>query len=79
MCKQYYPSDLALCDDLVTKFAKIFFVRYKLQLVATARNDGDITFTLSNGGKLAMYSNKPYISKIIGLNGTVVSPESSRA
>ena len=79
MTKQYYPSVLALCDDIVAKFAKIFFQRYKLQLIATMRSNGCITFTLSNGGKLAMYSNKSYVSKILGLKGTVVSPPSSRS
>jgi hypothetical protein len=79
MNKQYYPSVLALCNDIAAKFAKLFFLRYKLKLIATMRSNGCITFTLSNGGKLAMYSNKSYISQILGLKGTLVSPASSRS
>ena len=79
MAKQYYPSVAALCNDIVAKFAKIFFLRYKLKLIGTLRSNGCITFTLSNGGKLAMYTNNPYMSKILGLKGTLVSPPSSRS
>jgi hypothetical protein len=49
MTKQYYPSVLALCDDIVARFAKIFLLRYKHKLIATMRNNGCITFTLSVG------------------------------
>jgi hypothetical protein len=62
---------------MLAKFAKILFLRYKLQLTATNRSNGCITFTLSNGGNLAMYSNNSYISKLLGLKGTVVSPPST--
>jgi hypothetical protein len=78
-CKLYYPSVLALCSDIAARFAKIFFLRYKLRLMATMRSNRCITFTLSNGGKLGMYSNKSYMSKILGLEGTLVCPPSSRS
>jgi hypothetical protein len=79
MRKQYYPSLLSLCDDIVAKFEYIFFQRYKLKLVAKIGTNGRVTFTLDNAGKLTMYANNTYLAKILGLKATVVSPESARS
>jgi hypothetical protein len=40
MTKQHYPSALALCSNIVAKCAKLFFLRYKLKVVATMRSSG---------------------------------------
>ena len=72
--KQYYPTLLSLCEDIVAKFEGIFFLHYKLRLVVKINPNGCVSFALANGGKLTMYTHTPYIAKTLGLKATALTP-----
>jgi hypothetical protein len=70
MTKHYYSSVQAVCDEIVDKFEKVFFPRYKLKLIATRKASGYITFSLSNGGRLSMYTDNTVTATVLGLQFT---------
>ena len=72
LCKKYYTNAMMLCNDIVDNFENIFFRRYQLKLLVKMQENGHITFTLSNGRKFAMYSDNPYLAKMLGLKSTII-------
>ena len=51
--KTYYSSVISFCDDITSRFDKLF-QPYNIKLVVTRKHNTFITFSLSNGGKLLM-------------------------
>ena len=70
--KGYYASIPALCEDITSRFNKVFTPRYKLKLTVTRQRDGCLTFSLSNGGRISVFANRPYIAKVLGLPQTEI-------
>jgi hypothetical protein len=72
MPKCHYSSVQAVCDDIVSKFDRLFFQRYKLKLIVTRKNSGLITLSLSNGATLTLHTDNSNIATILGLPCTEV-------
>jgi hypothetical protein len=73
--KGYYPSVTSLCDDIIDKFDKLFFQRYKIKLIVTRKHNTFITFSLSNGGKLSMCTDESSIGTMLGLKCVQLSQD----
>jgi hypothetical protein len=69
----YYASTRALCDVIMSEFDKVFSPRYKVQLQISASSNGTLTFQVRNSTAMVMYSNKPYVGHVLGLNTTEAS------
>jgi hypothetical protein len=73
--KHYYSSLQAMYADIVDKFEKVFFLRYKLKLIVTKKNTGFLTLSLSNGGRLSMFTDNSIIGTVLGLQYTELSQD----
>lgn len=70
---KHYAGIAAICDEIVSQFDKIFVPRHNIQLQYVWSNDRRITFSLSNGQKLTMYTVLPYIANVLGLETMIVT------
>jgi hypothetical protein len=69
---RHYSKVSAVWDDVIAQANTTFEPLYHLELQARLANNGTVSFTMSNGKAVTMYTESQYIGKVLGLDSSEI-------